>query len=95
MTHNYNTTNASNTSSVSKMSSTPNNIILNQNGTPCYNNIHIYTTGINGKNTELNLRQFVLNKINLPTKKVLKNNSGSNQYNKTVIKGKGNVSVDQ
>ena len=78
------------------------NIILNQNGIPCYNNIHIYTSGINGmKNAEINLRHFVLNKVNL-SKKLLKNNnnnvgSGNNpsNLNKTSVRGKSNTSMGQ
>ena len=90
----------------SKISSVPanSNIILNQNGIPCYNNIHIYTSGINGvKNAEINLRHFVLNKVNL-TKKLLKNNNNigkeANQPNlnnlsKTLPRGKSNTSMGQ
>ena len=37
------------------------NIILNQNGIPCYNNINIYTANVNGK-PDINLRQYVFNK---------------------------------
>lgn len=91
----------------SKISSVPanSNIILNQNGIPCYNNIHIYTSGINGvKNPEINLRHFVLNKVNL-TKKLLKNNNNNvannanqnnlNNLNKTLARGKSNTSMAQ
>ena len=51
------------------------NIILNQNGVPCYNNIHIYTNGVNGiKPSDINLRQYIFNKVN---KKPNANVSGS------------------
>jgi len=88
----------------SKISSVPanSNIILNQNGIPCYNNIHIYTSGINGvKNGEINLRHFVLNKVNL-SKKLLKNNNlgngtqtNLNNPNSKVTRGKSNTSIVQ
>ncbi len=35
------------------------NIILN--GIPCYNNINIYTSNLNGK-SDINLRQYIFNK---------------------------------
>jgi hypothetical protein len=104
--NNYLSNNNANNSS--KISSVPgnSNIILNQNGIPCYNNIHIYTSGINGvKNAEINLRHFVLNKVNL-SKKLLKNNNSNiannnpNQnnpinLNKTLARGKSNTSMGQ
>ena len=44
------------------------NIILNQNGVPCYNNIHIYTNGMSGlKPNDINLRQYIVNKVNKKT----------------------------
>ena len=96
--------NFSNNNNSKNSSQVPNNsnIILNQNGIPCYNNIHIYTSGINGmKNAEINLRHFVLNKVNLP-KKLLKNNNNNvvngnnpNNHNKTSVRGKSNTSVGQ
>ena len=47
-----------------KMNNSNSNIILNQNGVPCYNNIHIYT-GVNGlKQNDINLRQYIFNKVN-------------------------------
>jgi hypothetical protein len=44
------------------------NIILNQNGIPCFNNINIYTTNNNNniKGNEINLRHYVFNKITKP-----------------------------
>jgi hypothetical protein len=42
------------------------NIILNQNGVPCYNNIHIYTGGPI-KTNDINLRQYIVNKANRKT----------------------------
>ncbi len=42
------------------------NIILNQNGVPCYNNIHIYTGG-QIKANDINLRQYIVNKVNRKT----------------------------
>jgi hypothetical protein len=93
-----------NSNNNSKISSVPSNsnIILNQNGIPCYNNIHIYTSGINGvKNGEINLRHFVLNKVNL-TKKLFKNNNigninptNINNSNQKMTRGKSNTSMGQ
>lgn len=37
------------------------NIILNQNGVPCYNNINIYTNGV--KQSDINLRHLIFNKM--------------------------------
>lgn len=37
------------------------NIILNQNGVPCYNNINIYTNGV--KPGDINFRQLIFNKM--------------------------------
>ena len=100
--------NVSNNNSKISQIPTNSNIILNQNGIPCYNNIHIYTSGINGmKNAEINLRHFVLNKVNL-SKKLLKNNNNGNNnigsgnnptnlnnLNKTLLRGKSNTSMGQ
>jgi len=46
----------------------PSNIILNQGGIPCFNNINIYTTNNsnNIKANEINLRQYIFNKVNKP-----------------------------
>ena len=45
-----------------------NNIILNQAGIPCFNNINIYTTNNpnNIKPHEINLRQYIFNKTGKP-----------------------------
>lgn len=51
------------------------NIILNQKGVPCYNNINIYTSGINGlKGGDINLRQYIFNKVNLKSQNGIKIN---------------------
>lgn len=41
------------------------NIILNQQGVPCYNNINIYTSGLSGLKTgnDCNLRNYIFNKV--------------------------------
>jgi len=42
------------------------NIILNQQGVPCYNNINIYTSGLSGIKTnsnDCNLRNYIFNKV--------------------------------
>jgi hypothetical protein len=46
----------------------PSNIILNQGGNPCFNQITIYTTNntSNPKPNEINLRQYIFNKMNKP-----------------------------
>ena len=62
------TTNSKNNSS---------NIILNQNGVPCYNNINIYTNGM--KADDINFRQIIFNKM---TKKI--GNEGKSNANKSV-----------
>lgn len=55
------------------------NIILNQNGIPCYNNINIYT-GVEGiKSGDINLRQFIFNKVN-SRKGINKSNNKSYQH---------------
>ena len=52
------------------------NIILNQNGVPCYNNIHIYTNGVGGlKSNDINLRQYIVSKVNKKTNSYSHNNS--------------------
>lgn len=45
------------------------NIILNQGGNPCFNQITIYTTNNTSnavKPNEINLRQYIFNKMNKP-----------------------------
>jgi hypothetical protein len=44
------------------------NIVLNQNGQPCFNNFNIYTTHTNNK-SEVNLRNYIFNKVNPQKKK--------------------------
>jgi hypothetical protein len=44
------------------------NIILNQNGQPCFNNINIYTSNANAK-SEVSLRNYIFNKVNPQQKK--------------------------
>ena len=41
------------------------NIILNQQGVPCYNNINIYTSGLSGLKSanDCNLRNYIFNKV--------------------------------
>jgi hypothetical protein len=73
------------TSNNSKVNNSSNNsnIILNQNGIPCFNNIHIYTNGLNGingiKTNDINLRQFILNKVNVSKNKSSSNKGGNNK----------------
>ena len=44
------------------------NLILNQNGANCFNNINIYTSGVNNfKTNEFRLKQFIINKAVKPT----------------------------
>jgi hypothetical protein len=64
------------------------NIILNQNGVPCYNNIHIYTSGLSGiKSADINLRQYIFNKagkkngLKIPNKSTLHARSSSTAAN--------------
>jgi hypothetical protein len=45
------------------------NIILNQNGVPCFNNIHIYTSGKQG---DINLKQFIVSKMHRKTNSLVK-----------------------
>jgi len=41
------------------------NVIVNQNAVPCFNNINIYTSNMNNfKTNEINLKQYIVNKIN-------------------------------
>lgn len=70
------------------------NIILNQNGVPCYNNINIYTNGVNPVNTlktgDINLRQYIFSKMN-------KKGSGSvsKNNNKSLSHARSNSSAGQ
>jgi hypothetical protein len=68
----YNSNNSTNNSKLGNS-----NIILNQNGIPCYNNINIYTSNINGKQ-DINLRQYILNKKNNKLKSTSHTRSISN-----------------
>ena len=68
----YNTNNSSNNSKLGNS-----NIILNQNGVPCYNNINIYTSNLNGK-PDINLRQYIFNKKNNKIKSTSHTRSISN-----------------
>jgi len=42
------------------------NVLMNQNAVPCFNNINIYTSNMNKiyKTNEINLKQYIINKIN-------------------------------
>jgi hypothetical protein len=63
------------------------NIILNQNGVPCYNNIHIYTSGVSGlKSGDINLRHYIFNKAG-------KKANLTKQQNKSVAHGRSNSSA--
>jgi hypothetical protein len=76
-THNYSTSNNKSTNANNS------NIILNQHGVPCYNNIHIYTNGVNGiKSGDINLRQYIFNKVN--------KNKTSKSQNKSALHGRSN-----
>lgn len=45
------------------------NIIVNQNALPCFNNINIYTSNMNNfKTNEINLKQYIINKMNSKSK---------------------------
>jgi hypothetical protein len=53
-----------------QQNSNPSNIILNQAGIPCFNNINIYTThnSNNIKGEEINLRQYIFSQVNKQAK---------------------------
>jgi len=57
--------NTPNKNLVSKNNQNNSNFILNQQGVPCYNNINIYTSGLNGLKTgnDCNLRNYIFNKV--------------------------------
>jgi hypothetical protein len=87
-TPNYSTAN-------SKLSNNS-NFILNQNGVPCYNNIHIYTSGVNGlKPTDINLRQYIFSKgANNNIKKPMNiNKTPVHTNNKSLIHARSNSSA--
>jgi len=45
------------------------NVIVNQNAVPCFNNINIYTSNMNNfKTNEINLKQYIINKMNTKSK---------------------------
>lgn len=68
------------------------NIILNQNGLPCFNNIHIYTSGINGiKTGDINLRQYIFSKAGKKNK--MRNNSSLSGLNANIKNDKNNKSA--
>lgn len=72
------------------------NIILNQLGVPCYNNINIYTSGLSGLKTgnDCNLRNYILNKVGHHKKSVssiklaITNNKSSNHSRSNSTIGK-------
>ena len=85
-TPNYSSSNSNSNSKLNNNS----NIILNQNGVPCYNNIHIYTSGVNGlKPGDINLRQYVFSKAN---KKPL-TKTPVHSHNKSLTHGRSNSSA--
>jgi hypothetical protein len=68
----------------SNSSSNNSNIILNQNGVPCYNNINIYTSGLNSiKTNDINLRQYIFNKVHNKKSNGLKLNNKSLQHGRS------------
>jgi len=52
------------------------NGIVNQNAVPCFNNINIYTSNMNNfKTNEINLKQYIVNKMNTKSKNSKQNHS--------------------
>jgi hypothetical protein len=65
------------------------NIILNQNGVPCYNNIHIYTSGLSGiKSGEINLRQYIFSKAGKKNGPKLQNKSSIHPRSNSAVANK-------
>jgi hypothetical protein len=68
----------------SQKQSASSNIILNQGGNPCFNQITIYTSNNNNKikPNEINLRQYIFNKMNKPksSSNIGSRSSSTNNY---------------
>ncbi len=69
-------------------SGTASNIILNQGGNPCFNQITIYTTNSGNSNNvkpnDINLRQYIYNKMNKPKSMININGNGNNHMSHNV-----------
>jgi hypothetical protein len=92
--HQHTASHTPNYSTANSKLSNNSNIILNQNGVPCYNNIHIYTSGVNGlKPGDINLRQYIFSKGGNGKKPANLNKTPVHTNNKSLTHARSNSSA--
>ncbi len=92
----YSGDNTPNKNNISKNIQNNSNIILNQQGVPCYNNINIYTSGLGGIKTnanDCNLRNYIFNKVGHHKKSNSSIRLNSGQHNKSSNHSRTNSTV--